>query len=294
MEDSNTIQTELQGLSALLAGLDKENLYALPQGYFEDLPEILLRQVKVLHHLNNDLDSSGSFANVPPGYFEQLAGNILDKIKAQSGDNIIIETPEISANLIALRNKTTYTLPSGYFEGFTISIANSIEELHYNAVEETSSISVLLGGVERKNLYSVPRGYFDNLAQQIHAKVSPAAKVVTVSALQRFFKYAAAAIFISAISIGVIKYSNQEKGGNTAKLESSIQNGIKMDDKKFDETLNTLSQDDILQYLEKNSTDDDIAVLTSDMEEGNLPAQDDYLTDDKTLDKFIETINTKN
>lgn len=292
MENSNTIQIELESLSPLIAALDKGNLYALPEGYFGELPGNLLRLARVAY-LNNTKNNQAD-QSVPEGYFDQLAGNILNKIKVQSSDNNIINTPEIADYLFVLKNKITYGVPAGYFEGLTNNIVSRIEELSDGAVRETNAISSLVGGIKRKAPYSVPNRYFDNLSNQVQAKILPSAKVVSISKFRNFFKYAVAAIFIGAISFTVIKYSAPEKNGYTAKLDKSIQTGIKMDDKKFDETLNTLSQDDILQYLEKNSSDEDVAALTFDLEDKTLPAEEDYLTDDKTLDKFIEAINTKN
>jgi hypothetical protein len=37
-----------------------------------------------------------------------------------------------------------------------------------------------------------------------------------------------------------------------------------------------------------------MALLSSGIDEGTLPTQEDYLTDEKTLDNFIEEISSKN
>ena len=66
-----------------------------------------------------------------------------------------------------------------------------------------------------------------------------------------------------------------------------------MDDQKFDETLNNLSEEDIANYLQKNGTDADLALLTSSIDERIVPTEEDYLLDDKTLEKFLQEIDTK-
>jgi len=293
MENSNTIQTELLSLSPLIAALGKGNLFVLPEGYFEDLPGNILRLARV-SDLNKGFENHQATESVPDGYFDQLAGSIFNRIKAQTSEQVGSENSEISAELASLKYKTTLEIPADYFNSVTDSILKKIEALDDNVIEETSAISGLVSSLDRKNLFSLPDGYFDNLARQVQIRFSPAARVVSISKFRSFFKYAAAAMVISAISIAVVKYNNQGNTGYTSKLDGIIQSGIKMDNKKFDETLNTLSQDDILQYLEKNSSDEDVATLTADLEDKTLPAEDEYLVDEKTLDKFIEAINTKN
>ena len=67
-----------------------------------------------------------------------------------------------------------------------------------------------------------------------------------------------------------------------------------MNDTQFNDALNNLSQDDIANYLEKNGNDDDVAALSSSIDENTLPSQDDYLSDDKTLDNYLNDINNTN
>ena len=67
-----------------------------------------------------------------------------------------------------------------------------------------------------------------------------------------------------------------------------------MDDKKFDETLNNLAEEEIIKYLEKNGSETDIATLTSNLDENSLPSQEEYFTDEKVLDNFLEDINSNN
>ena len=66
-----------------------------------------------------------------------------------------------------------------------------------------------------------------------------------------------------------------------------------MNEKQFDQTLNTLSDDDIANYLDKNGSDADVAELSSNIDDNSLPNADQYLLDDKTLDNYLSADSVK-
>jgi hypothetical protein len=53
----------------------------------------------------------------------------------------------------------------------------------------------------------------------------------------------------------------------------------------------TLSDDEIIKYLERNGNDIDNGVLTKSIDDNDLPAANDYLLDEKTLDTYLNQIN---
>jgi len=110
-------------------------------------------------------------------------------------------------------------------------------------------------------------------------------------------RYAAAAVITGALALGVYKYSNQSVSivnpSTSIAMDPSIEKGTKMDDQKFNETLNNLTTDEIVNYLQRDGSETDIAALSSNVEETNLPDEDEYLLDDNTLDKFLKEIETK-
>ena len=114
-----------------------------------------------------------------------------------------------------------------------------------------------------------------------------------------FIKYAAAAIITGAMALWVLRYIEQPGSANqltnvVAILDESIEMGKNMNDQQFKEGLGKLTQVDIAKYLEKNGDIADVAVLRNNLDESNLPSQDDYLLDETTLDNFLKKINTNN
>ena len=64
-----------------------------------------------------------------------------------------------------------------------------------------------------------------------------------------------------------------------------------MNDQQFEETLQKLTATDIAKYLENNGDITDVAILGNSIDENNLPNEDDYILDEKTLDNFIKEVN---
>ena len=50
----------------------------------------------------------------------------------------------------------------------------------------------------------------------------------------------------------------------------------------------TLSDEEIIKYLEKTGNDVDNEVLTTNIDDNALPTPNDYLMDEKTLDNYID------
>jgi hypothetical protein len=48
---------------------------------------------------------------------------------------------------------------------------------------------------------------------------------------------------------------------------------------------------DIVNYLENNGSDMDEALVATTIDENELPTEEDYLTDDKALDKYLDNID---
>ena len=57
------------------------------------------------------------------------------------------------------------------------------------------------------------------------------------------------------------------------------------------EGISKLSDDEIIKYLETTSTASDNEALTSNIEEKELPAPQEYLQDEKTLDNYLNNID---
>src|SRR5687768_6321855 len=117
MENRNTILSELQSISPTIAGIVPVTPYQVPEGYFQSLASQLLELIK-------ESESSGLLANakenpykVPEHYFENLPEQILLVVKSDGGSQL-------------LKDKTgnPYQVPHGYFEGLADKMLSRVKE----------------------------------------------------------------------------------------------------------------------------------------------------------------------
>ncbi|MEO6729960.1 MAG: hypothetical protein ABIN01_02000 [Ferruginibacter sp.] len=291
METTTYILNELKLLSPLIAGLDKVNVFTVPEGYFDRIYDTVLAGLKE-EQGSTILPQNKYLEDVPDGYFDQLADSILNKIK--KAETATEEIKHLSPVLYAIRNKNVFTVPEGYFKNISSLILNKIKTV--DAKEELAILSPLLHRLQNKELFAVPNGYFDSLADNIIRKVqSGNARVVKMGSRNLIIKYAIAAMMTGTLALGVYKYFDAPGPGvdsenNIAVLDSSIEKGKKMDDKQFNDALTNLTATDIAKYLENNGDIADVAILRNNLEESNLPSEEDYLLDEKTLEKFLNEI----
>jgi len=293
MEKNRDILNELQNISPLLAGMEKVNVFTVPDGYFDSISNT------VMLGISEDFSIDTSFIeseDVPKGYFDNLPDNILNKIKNQGSTSVQSnETNELPEILSTLQRNHPFSVPGNYFETLADSIMNRIK-----MKGEEESLPTVLQDLKSIPSFVTPAHYFEDLPAQILEKVKQdtGAKVVSMARRLPVFKYAAAAMITGALALGIYKYSNKSlpitiDPSSTAQLDPSIEKGKAMDEQKFNETLNSLSEEEIVNYLQKNNSETDIAILSSDVEEKNLPSQEDYLLDNQTLDNFLKEIDTK-
>ncbi len=118
MDNQYTIQEELKELKSCLP-YNKEELYAVPNGYFENLASSILNKIKAEDNSAGSSQEELEFLSpllsaiprkmpfsVPEGYFNQNIGNL----------NNIVQEDILPQELIAINRATPYTVPAGYFE----------------------------------------------------------------------------------------------------------------------------------------------------------------------------------
>lgn len=275
MNNGNIILNELREISPLLAGMDKVNVFTVPNGYFEGLADTLQLLVKeesstVLNRISKQNQ------DVPAGYFESLADTILSKIKAE-------EAKEEFPLLNSITRENVYTVPQGYFESLAGNSLNSIKTQEATAYPILNSIS-------KANVYTVPEGYFETLSAAIVGKTNqPQAKVVGMGKRINWLKYAAAAVFTGIIAFGVFKFTL-----NDTKFDTTTERGIEIaKQKSFDSELEKVADEDIIKYLQAEGSDVEAALVANTIDEKELPSQEDYLMDEKALDNFLDNADLK-
>ena len=143
---------------------------------------------------------------VPVGYFDGLAAQVLNRIKAMEATNAVEELSYLSPSLSNISRQVPYAVPGGYFEGLAENAMQSIRESsdYQTAKEELETLSPLLSGLKKTMPYSVPDGYFENLAEK---RNKPAAKLVPITK-RSVFRYAAAAVFTGIVVLAGFIYFN--------------------------------------------------------------------------------------
>lgn len=285
--------------NSLLGSITNQPSMTVPQGYFESLADTILNKIKAaeteapeLNELSPALYSirNKSVFAVPQDYFESLADTILNKVK--TAEQEVIELKELSPVLYNIQNKNVFTVPQGYFESLADNILSKVTE--DNAAMELKELSPLLCSVQSENVFTVPQGYFESLAGNILDKVKPEpAKVVTMKSrsVTTILKYAVAAMFTGVMALSVYKFT----GTGIATPNTALQDpGYVAEGKKIkdvDAELAKIPDEDIIKYLQVNGSDADVAIVANTVDENELPTQDDYLTDDKALDKYLDNID---
>lgn len=244
-----------------------------------------------LNELNSNLPASVPETYIAPaGYFEDFAGQVMNRIKALKAANSKEETNHLSGVLQGINNKNSYSVPQGYFDSFAASVLDKIKTTSTGineSREETESISPLLAGLKKENLYSVPEGYFESLPSAIVSKTNePETKVISITH-RKWFRYAAAAVVFGIIALsGVLLFSNNtpkpvDSEKAWAKVEKKVQKisdseiekfiqpdsstekntdiaSVKIDNKTdVKELVKDISDKDIQNFLDQTSDPDD-------------------------------------
>ena len=330
MEKRIDILNELKELSPTLAALEKVNVFTVPEGYFEYLGADMLMRIEkekgpvdpsandvpagyfdtlatsilakikgqeagdAVTEINSlspqlaGLKQINTF-EVPEGYFDTFSTAVLAGINGHEATEAVTGINGLSPQLSGIRDMDTFKVPDDYFNTLAATILAKIKAIETeDAATEIRALSPMLYSVQNENVFEVPTGYFKGLEEKILNTVSPKAKVVSMkSRTATFFKYAVAAAFTGVMALGVFKFT----GAPTEKIElpDYVTAGLQV--KNVDQELAKIADDDIVKYLEANGTDVTDAVVANSVDENELPAQEDYLLDEKALDKYLNSIN---
>lgn len=256
MEESNEILNELASVSPTLAAIDKINVFSIPEGYFDNLPQRISTSVFL------DKYPRTQAGNVPRNYFNELSTNILLKIKN--------------------------------------------EDAAISAEDEIKNISHLLHSLKDKQVFNVPEGYFYTLDEKVLSKIKPkSAKVVPLYSEKKWLRYAAAAMITILVLIGALQLFNSKDSADkiastqlaknySENMPAYMQDAIKY---KTPEQLNkgfaSLTDDEIVAYLEQHGNIMDDYLLTKDVDTKELPDPTEYLIDENTLNNFLNQIDAR-
>ena len=188
---------------------------------------------------------------VPTGYFEGLADQVLNRIKALEATSLQDELRHLSPLLSQLSKGMPYAVPEGYFEGLEFQVVSGAFErtgapAGQSVQEELESISPMLSGIVKQMPFSVPQGYFENLApvrSDIVTREIPArtvTKVVSITRRNRF-RFAAAAMIAGILVLSGLFYFGVGVNKNSfARYE-----------KKLDKEIKTTSDKELADFVQQ-------------------------------------------
>ncbi|MEO5782038.1 MAG: hypothetical protein ABIQ07_02130 [Ginsengibacter sp.] len=119
MKISKEIVDELANISSVLAGIEKKNVFSVPEGYFEMLSFTILKSL--------DTSPSIDTLTVPDGYFENLSSSIMQKIRSLN-ETAQQELRTLSPMLYSIQNENVFEVPAGYFKNLQNDILDKVVE----------------------------------------------------------------------------------------------------------------------------------------------------------------------
>lgn len=280
MLNRTTILEELKELAPTLVPIPVVNPYQVPTGYFENLGERMLELVKK--------EGSAVFQNnkekayeVPAGYFDQLSDSILNKVRALENGSAKEELEVLSPLLGGLSKQSPFSVPDGYFEELPSNITDGAKAIDL-VNEELENLSPMMSSLKTINVYEAPANYFEEFPASVLgiAKQQKPAKVVSMTFTRKLMQYAVAAVMTGLVIIGGLKIFN----GTDTITEPSIA---------------SISETEILQYLESNGDNVESVTNTANNEESIDLSADDMkamLADisDEELQQYVEQAGGNN
>ncbi|MEJ7626585.1 MAG: hypothetical protein WKF35_06980 [Ferruginibacter sp.] len=224
--------------------------------------------------------------SVPENYFTDFSEMVLLEVSA--------ETPAFLTSEVA----NTREVPAGYFDSLADTILAKIKITPIqSAVEELKELSPALSTTGNDNVFTVPSRYFEDLSEIILSQVKPAAKIVEMRSHSSFMRYAVAAVITGIMGLSlfsVFDKKNIETIESTPLTASVLNDANKiLQTNSFDKVLETVSEDEIIGYLQKNGQDVNAALVAASVDLNELPSADDYIINEDALTDFLKELNIK-
>ena len=241
MQKNEHILKELGTISKHIAGLDLNNPFSVPEGYFDAFPSQMMGVVQRAAGEENQLPAKNQLPNpfsVPQQYFEGLAGEVLSRIHQQDPAE---EIRSISPLLAGLEKRNPFSAPEGFFDEMPTNVAAGIRAIDF-VQSELEILPPPLSGAKGINVFEVPENYFTHLADNILLKVKPEAPVRKLSFRSRVIRYAAAAAVVGIIAISAWLYNRTNSDDSAVNIAAL----------NLDSSLQQLSDAEISNYVEVN------------------------------------------
>ena len=224
---------------------------------------------------------------VPAGYFEGLADQILDRVKALEASNPKDELKYLSPLLSTVSKEMPYAVPAGFFQNLSDDLLKNISEHedHQTSKDEIETLSPLLSSLKNKNPYSIPTGYFEKLEAGVEKKET---KVISITN-HRWYRLATAAVVIGIVAIsGLAIFRSKQVDPNKnpqAWIEKNVDKKVSKD--KIDEFVKLAEDGSTNVTYEKDDVKHtEIKELMKDVPEKEIV---DFLNDAVALESNSDT-----
>jgi len=229
---------------------------------------------------------------LPAGYFESLADQILNRIKALEAKNAKEELSFLSPFLSNVSKEIPYSVPAGFFQNLSEDVLKKISEHkdHQTSKEEIETLSPLLSSLKNKKPYSVPAGYFEVLETKVEEKET---KVISITK-RRWYRLAVAALVIGIVAIsGLVIFRTKQVDPNKnpqAWIEKNVDK--KVSKNKLDEFVKLAEGESVNITSEKDDVKlAEIKELMKDVPEKEI---EDFLNDAIALESNGDTDGSMN
>jgi hypothetical protein len=252
MTNRDTILNELKDLESFLGNYSPQNIYTVPNGYFEGLPTQILNRIKALEATD---------AKEELAYLSPFLSNVSKEIP--------------------------YSVPAGFFQNLSEDVLKKINEHedHQTSKEEIEALSLLLSSLKNKNPYSTPAGYFEKLETRVEKKKT---KVISITK-RRWYRLAVAAVVIGIVAIsGLTIFRSKQVDPNKnpqAWIEKNVDKKVSKD--KIDEFVKLAEDESTNVAYEKDDVKHaEIKELMKDVPEKEIEA---FLNDAVALESNSDT-----
>ncbi len=180
---------------------------------------------------------------IPDGYFEGLANLMLNRVKAMDAADASEELKYLSPLLSDASRTMPHAVPANYFDGLENRLMNYVKDAaeydlapnNQSASDELKSISPFLSGLNKTMPFTVPSNYFEDLSsrqEESSGKVVPFREQAKVVAFRKkkWLRLAAAAAITGIIALGGLLYfnnRNKDLNQSFAKFEKKLDKEIK-------------------------------------------------------------------
>ncbi|MFT4062655.1 MAG: hypothetical protein QM642_09900 [Edaphocola sp.] len=216
MKRSDNIKAELGSISSKVAQCTAVDIYHVPEGYFQQLPSVILQAVKAAEAPEPTLDlEMKEVYDVPDTYFDSVAAHVLSEIK-NSG-----------ALARKLPKDNPFEVPSGYFEQLSSSVLDRLQG-EVPVAEELAMLSPLVADLKGlPEPLAVPAAYWEHFRIPKFGKAASSVgttKVKEHPAVRslKWARWAAAAAVLAIFCFGGWQYLGMPTDNTGVDLERSL------------------------------------------------------------------------